>query len=192
MPIGDPDLVYLDEEADARLQAWTRPLPGNDLLAIRNKATVALFLGAGVIVAEGQSAVVGDLHPEAFPPYLRVPAHGNRDMRTVHLHDFSLDALSAWLVRRRTLPVSTDRLLSTGAGGRPIAVTTLGRIVRATLETVNVFAPDMSPRTLRNTFGRQALLAGHDRDDLSRLLRLTSNRTVDRLAGTTPDGDAAE
>ncbi|AOY97766.1 integrase (plasmid) [Cupriavidus sp. USMAA2-4] len=183
-PTSDPEPVYLDEEADGRLQAWTCPGVADDFLAVRNKAVVAMFLGAGITVAEGRAAVAADLHPEAASPYLRVPAHGSRDTRTVPLAAFSVTPLSSWLARRATLPIAGDLLFS-AAGGEPVAVMTFGRIVRAALSAIGVSAPDMSPRILRNTFARRALMAGHDRHDLSRLLGLASNRTVDRLTATT-------
>jgi integrase len=60
----------------------------------------------------------------------------------------------------------------------------LGRIVRDELAAVAIRVPDMSPRTLRNTYARRLLLAGQSNDDVMRALGLTSQRTVIRIRAT--------
>ena len=62
----------------------------------------------------------------------------------------------------------------------------LGRIVRDELLAIDVRLPDMSPRTLRNTFARRLLLVGRSNDDVMHLLGLTSQRTVIRIRATIP------
>lgn len=67
----------------------------------------------------------------------------------------------------------------------------LGRIVRDELLAIDIRLPDMSPRTLRNTFARRLLLAGKSNDDVMRALGLTSQRTVVRIRATlTPSPQA--
>lgn len=60
----------------------------------------------------------------------------------------------------------------------------LGAVVREALEAIGFRAPDMSPRVLRNTYARRQLLDGRSNFDVSRLLGLTSQRTVVRLRAT--------
>lgn len=62
----------------------------------------------------------------------------------------------------------------------------LGRIVRDELLAIDVRLPDMSPRTLRNTYARRQLLAGRSNDDVMQMLGLTSQRTVIRIRATIP------
>ncbi|AQV99412.1 integrase (plasmid) [Cupriavidus necator] len=186
-PEGEPEPIFLPEAADACLQAWVHPAPADDLSQLRSRAIVALFLGTGITVAEGCAAMVGDLHPEAAPPYLRVPAHGARDTRTVHLAPFAVPILAAWQQRRATLPIAGDLIFSMQTTGQAMTVKTLGVIVRAALEAIDFSAADMSPRILRNTFCRRQLLAGHARDDVSAMLGLASPRTCDRIAATIAD-----
>ncbi|WP_416047482.1 tyrosine-type recombinase/integrase [Cupriavidus basilensis] len=183
-PQDDPLPIFLPEDADARLQAHVQPHAGDDLPTLRSRAIVAFFLGTGVTVAEGRAAQVADLHPAAMPPYLRVPAHGARVTRTVHLDSFAVPILSAWLERRASLPYSGDLVFSLKASGMPITETSLGKIVRAALETIAFEAEDMSPRVLRNTFCRRQLLAGRSSEDVSKQLGLVSSRTCDRIAAT--------
>jgi len=183
-PEDEPTPIYLPEAADGRLQAWVQPTPGDDLAQRRRRAIVALLLGTGITVAEMRAAVTGDLHPAASPPYLRVPAHGARDTRTVHLEPFCVPILAAWLERRPTLPIAGNLIFSLQTNGQAMTVKTLGVIVRAALEAIDFSAADMSPRILRNTFCRRLLLAGQNRQAVSECMGLTSTRTCDRIAAT--------
>ncbi|EHP44196.1 integrase/recombinase [Cupriavidus basilensis OR16] len=183
-PQDDPLPIFLPEDADSRLQAHVQPHAGDNLPTLRSRAIVAFFFGTGVTVAEGRSAQVADLHPAAAPPYLRVPAHGARDTRTVHLDAFAVPILSAWIELRASLPYSGELLFSLQPSGIPIAEMSLGRIVRAALAMIDFEADDMSPRVLRNTFCRRQLLAGRSSEDVSKQLGLVSSRTCDRIAAT--------
>lgn len=64
----------------------------------------------------------------------------------------------------------------------------LGRIVRDELVAVDIRVPDMSPRTLRNTFARRLLLTGRSNDDVMQMLGLSSQRTVIRIRATISSG----
>ncbi|MGT2455147.1 tyrosine-type recombinase/integrase [Cupriavidus basilensis] len=183
-PQDDPLPIFLPEDADARLQAYVQPHADDDLIKLRSRAIVAFFLGTGVTVAEGRSAQIADLQPAVTPPYLRVPAHGARDTRTVHLAPFSVPILATWQARRATLPIAGDLVFSLKSSGTPITEISLGRIVRTALEAIEFEAEDMSPRILRNTFCRRQLLAGRPSDAVSKLLGLASSRTCDRIAAT--------
>lgn len=61
----------------------------------------------------------------------------------------------------------------------------LGALVREALEAIGFRAPDMSPRVLRNTYARRQLVAGRSNEDVSRLLGLSSHRTVVSHGGAT-------
>lgn len=184
-PDVEPAPQYLDADADARLQADLQS-PADDLAQLRNRAIVATFLATGITAAEARAARIVDLVPDASPPYLFVPAHGPRDARTVHLPDFALPVLRAWLTRRKTMPIEGDRLFTLTPDGRPITDMSFGRVVSAALEAIGGADAKMSPRTLRNTFGRRQLLAGRTREEVSQMLGLSSHRTCDRVAATIP------
>jgi len=62
----------------------------------------------------------------------------------------------------------------------------LGLAVRDEVLAIDIRLPDMSPRTLRNTYARRLLIAGRSNEDASRLLGFTSQRTVVRLRSTIP------
>ncbi|WP_414224545.1 tyrosine-type recombinase/integrase [Cupriavidus necator] len=184
-PDEEPAPQYLDPAVDQRLQAHLQS-PADDIASLRSRAIVATFLATGITAAEARTARMADLYPDAVPPYLFVPAHGPRGARTVHLPDFAVPLLRAWLTRRKTLPIEGDLLFTLRADGRPITDMSFGRIVSAALEAVGWSDADMSPRTLRNTFCRRQLLVGRSRDEVSQVLGLASHRTCDRIAATIP------
>lgn len=186
-PTDEPPPLFLAEDVDARLQDYVQPCAADDLTQLRRRAIVALFLGTGVTASEGRNATLHDLHPYAQPPYLRVPRKGPKMPRTVHLEAFAAAPLEAWLKARPQMGANGDRLFTLTSAGTPITDMSFGIIVRAALEAIAYGAPDMSPRILRNTYCRRALLQGMAADDVSRRLGLASNRTVDRMRSTIVD-----
>ncbi|MDX6008500.1 tyrosine-type recombinase/integrase [Cupriavidus necator] len=182
-PDQEPTPLFLTAAEDARLQAYLLS-PPDDVAGLRSRAIVAAFLGTGITAGEARAARLADLWPDATPPYLVVRAHGPRDARTVHLASFAVPILRAWSARRATLPLDGDLLFTLTPDGRPITDMSLGRIVATALAEIGFSGAEPSPRTLRNTFCRRQLLAGHSCDEVSQMLGLVSNRTCDRIAAT--------
>ncbi|SCU86681.1 Integrase/recombinase [Cupriavidus necator] len=189
-PDQEPAPLFLTEAEDARLQAYIQSIP-DDLAGLRSRSIVAAFLGIGITAGEARAARMADLWPDAAPPYLIVRAHGLRDARTVHLGRFAVSILRAWCARRATLPIDGDLLFTLTPDGRPITDMSFGRIVATALAEIGFAGAEPSPRTLRNTFCRRQLLAGHSRDEVSQMLGLASNRTCDRIAATLESDDRA-
>ena len=183
-PTDEPPPLFLAEDVDARLQDYVQPCAADDLTQLRRRAIVALFLGTGVTASEGRNATLHDLHPDAQPPYLRVPGKGPKMPRTVHLEAFAAAPLEAWLKARPQMSPNGDRLFTLTSAGTPVTDMSFGNIVRAAFDAIAYHAPDMSPRILRNTYCRRALLQGMAGDEVSRRLGLASNRTVDRMRST--------
>ncbi|AVA37675.1 site-specific integrase (plasmid) [Cupriavidus pauculus] len=178
----EPERLYLPEEVDARLQEFVRPLSGDNSVQLRCRAIVAFFLGTGVTAGEGRMTRVQDLHPATSPLYLHVPAKNQKSPRIIDLESFAIAPLSAWLAIRSKAPVYGDLLFTLKRTGTPITYMSLGKIVREAFDAIGFDAADMSPRILRNTYCRRALLQGLQREEITRRLGLSSNRTVDRLA----------
>nr|WP_244223011.1 tyrosine-type recombinase/integrase [Cupriavidus lacunae] len=190
-PDQEPTPQYLDAIEDVRLQNYLRS-PADDLATLRSRAIVATFLATGITAAEARAARLGDLYPEVRPPYLFVPAHGPRDARTIHLPKFAVPLLRAWRARRETLPIEGELLFTLKPDGRPITDMSFGRIVATVLYAIGLSAAEPSPRTLRNTFCRRQLLAGRSRDEVNRMLGLSSHRTCDRIALTIREDEALQ
>ncbi|MFM0047344.1 site-specific integrase [Paraburkholderia sediminicola] len=186
-PDDEPVPLFLDPAADIALQAHVQPDAGDDARATRNRAVVALFLGAGITAAELRATRGGEFLLDTVRPHLRVPKHGPRLERIVALPAFCTPALAAWHQHR---PASTEALLfpAPRTADKPTNDVLLGAIVRGALDAIGFAAPDMSPRVLRNTFARRHLLAGRTNEEVSRFLGLASQRTAVRLRATLPVG----
>ncbi|WER49414.1 site-specific integrase [Cupriavidus sp. WKF15] len=176
--------LFLPEEIDLRLQEFVRMDLDGDVASLRMRAVVGLFLGSGITAAEGRAAELGDLHLADDAPYLVVAAGRGKPARRVPLEGFSIDALNAWRARRRLLAIEGNLLFALRASGKPVTAMSLGNIVREAFGKIGYEAPDMSPRILRNTYCRRALLAGVPRERVSQLLGLSSNHTCDRILAT--------
>lgn len=180
--------LFLPEDVDLRLQDFVRTYRGSDVSGLRLRAVVALFLGAGVTAAEGRAATVHDLQFSCDAPYLRVAEGRGKPARTVPLEPFAVSALAAWKARREMLPIAGSLLFALRASGKPVTDMSLGNLVRDAFAEIGHEAPDMSPRILRNTYCRRALLAGVPRERVSQLLGLASNHTCDRILATIRKG----
>jgi integrase len=188
-PEDEPLPLFLDQAADERLQAWAIPSELDDSRVLRNRAIVALFLGAGISAAELRQARRCHVVVDGARPNVYVPKRGARDQRRVTLPQFALPALQRW----QDAQPSADNTLLFPAPGRSGAVNDvlLGAVVKDALDSIGFVAPDMSPRILRNTFARRQLLSGRSNEDTSRMLGLVSQRTVTRLRATISEAGSA-
>jgi len=95
-PEDEPEPLFLDTDADTALQGYVQPDAGDDARLCRNRAVVALLLGAGLTAAELRGARWRDVVIEGIRPQVSVPKRGTRLERTVALPPFSTPALAAW------------------------------------------------------------------------------------------------
>ncbi|WP_175948837.1 tyrosine-type recombinase/integrase [Burkholderia pyrrocinia] len=183
-PEDEPVPVYLLKADDHRLQESVATLDGLDERAIRNRAIVALLLATGITAQEIRQATTSDLDLSPARPHILIAKRGPREARRINLEDFARPVLERW--RNHTAAAASALLFPSPRAGGPMTDEMLGRIVRDELLAVDIRVPDMSPRTLRNTFARRLLLAGRSNDDVKDALGLTSQRTVIRIRATLP------
>ncbi|KWK06071.1 integrase [Burkholderia ubonensis] len=181
-PEDEPVPVYLLEADDLRLQAAIRTTDGLEDRALRNRAIVGLLLSTGITAQEIRQATALDLDLSPARPHILIPKRGARAARRINLEEFATPVLERW--RHHTITAASVLLFPSPRAGGPMTDEMLGRIVREELLAVDIRVPDMSPRTLRNTYARRLLLAGRSNDDVMGLLGLTSQRTVIRIRAT--------
>ncbi|ABO60021.1 MULTISPECIES: tyrosine-type recombinase/integrase [Burkholderia] len=190
-PDDEPVPIYLVEDDDHRLQASIRSIDGLDDRALRNRAIVGLLLSTGITAQEIRHTAAADLDLSPARPHLRIPKRGPREERRINIDEFAARALVSW--RNLSGTTGNPLLFPSPRAGGPMTDEMLGRIVRDELAAVAIRVPDMSPRTLRNTYARRLLLAGQSNDDVMRALGLTSQRTVIRIRATlAPSPQAAD
>ncbi|AOJ10002.1 tyrosine-type recombinase/integrase [Burkholderia mayonis] len=183
-PEDEPEPVYLQDIDDRRLQASIMAVDCVDDRALRNRAIVGLLLATGITAQEIRQATAADLDLSPARPHIRIPKRGARDARRVNVDTFAMQALSLW--QSRASAADSHLLFPSPRAGGPMTDEMLGRVVRDELLAIDVRLPDMGPRILRNTFARRLLIAGRNNDDVTRLLGLTSERTVVRMRATLP------
>jgi len=183
-PEDEPTPVYLSLVNDTRLQQLCRTPPDPTFKHLRNVAVVAAFLGAGISAAECRNLKVEDLNANGMRPDVYVEKRGPRIARRVPLDEFSINVLRDYYHARAAMPNAEGWLFVATASGKPMTDHTLGQCVRALLLTLHVTAADMSPRLLRNTYGRRHIHHGRSDEELSNLLGLSSHRTAARLRQT--------
>ncbi|KVK86634.1 tyrosine-type recombinase/integrase [Burkholderia sp. MSMB1498] len=181
-PEDDPAPVYFLEADDHRLQESVATLDGLDERATRNRAIVALLLSTGITAQEIRKAAADDLDLSSARPHILIPKRGPREARRINVDEFARPALTRW--RNDTATSPSALLFPSPRAGGPMTDEMLGRIVRDELLALDIRVPDMSPRTLRNTYARRQLLAGRNNDDVMHSLGLTSQRTVIRIRAT--------
>lgn len=180
----EPDPVFLDEAADAHLQAFVAHTPRRKPLEIRNIAAVALLHATGITSAEIRRTRRGDVVLDGARPQIAVAAHGVRKARGVPIAPFAVRAIDAWM--DAAPGDGSDLLFPLRAATGSFCEERLWRAVRGALDAIGFAGADRSPRVLRNTYARRLLLAGETNDDVSRLLGLTSDSTVVRIRATMP------
>jgi integrase/recombinase XerD len=184
-PDSEPDPLYLAAADDLRMQARVSDPAALDTLdprALRNRAIVALLLATGITAHELRAARRAHLTLDHAAPALDIAAHGARPARRVALAAFARPVLQRWIAQSTGGPAA--RLFPAPRAEGPMNDATLGLIVRDELDALGIHLPDMSPRVLRNTCARRALLAGVSGEAVSAALGLTSPRTIQRLIGT--------
>jgi len=187
-PEDEPTPVYVLEADNHRLQASIRAIDGLDDRALRNRAIVGLLLSTGITAQEIRQAAAVDLDMSPARPHLRIPKRGPRETRQINIDEFAKPTLTRW--QNSVVAAGSSLLFPSPRAVGPMTDEMLGRIVRDELLAIDVWLPDMSPRTLRNTFARRLLLAGRSNDDVMQLLGLTSQRTVIRIRATPPPTQA--
>jgi site-specific recombinase XerD len=183
-PEDEPTPIYLSSSDDKRLQEACRPVADATFKQLRNRAVVALFAASGVTAAESRRLRLEELTVDGPRPDVFIDKSGPRLARKVPLDAFSLDTLREYHRARSNLSCATDWLFVATAAGKPMKDDTLGQCVRAALDSLNITAADMSPRLLRNTYGRRHIHDGCTNEEISNLLGLSSHRTAVRLRQT--------
>ncbi|SOE97636.1 Site-specific recombinase XerD [Burkholderia sp. D7] len=183
-PEDEPRPFYLSEVDDKRLQVTCVARPDAPFKQLRSVAVVAMFLGTGITSAECRQLELDDLNVDGLRPDVFVKKRGPRIARRVPLDSFCIDVLREYVAARTLLAGSSKYLFIATATGKPMKDDTLGKCVKSALATIEVTAADMSPRLLRNTYGRRHIAAGCTNEQVSNLLGLSSHRTAARLRDT--------
>jgi site-specific recombinase XerD len=183
-PEDEPIPVFLSEANDKRLQAACVVPSDATFKQLRSVAIVSVLLGSGITAGECRSLQMADVDVDGIRPDVYVQKRGPRIARRVPLDGFAVDAVRAYRNARAAVGDENGLFFIATASGKPMKDDTLGKCVRLALTALDITAEDMSPRLLRNTYGRRHIVAGSTNEQTSNLLGLSSHRTAARLRQT--------
>lgn len=166
---------YLSEDS---AKAWRRR---------RDRAMMALMIGAGLTVAEVIELYIeniGDEDPTGSVPVTIWPVPGSEFSRkhVTMLRPFAVPEVARWIEEREKMNVAGRLLFPATARGGKVAAATLYRQVRATFAAAGIKLNREGGRTLRNTFAQRELEAGTSLGELGEYLGLHERRSVERYA----------
>jgi site-specific recombinase XerD len=148
----------------------------------RDRALVALFLGAGIKTGEARSLTVQAVC--AGSAWLTVEAVNPAFTRRTRLSPFAIATLDAWLDERRGAGLSGELLFPASPSGRPMHKATMLRCVDALIDAAGIAQARparASPQTLRNTFAAEQFEAGVDPEQVGQWLGLVRPISAHRL-----------
>lgn len=165
--------------SDNSAKAWRRR---------RDRAMMALMIGAGLTVAEVVELYIENIGEEDLAGSVPVtvwPAPGSEFGRkhVTMLRPFAVPEVSHWLDEREKMDVRGRLLFPAKTTGGKVAAATLYRQVRATFAAAGIKLNREGGRTLRNTFARRELEEGTTLDELGEYLGLNERRSVERYVG---------
>ncbi|MGN7982646.1 tyrosine-type recombinase/integrase [Burkholderia sp. 22313] len=127
----------------------------------RDRALVAVFLGAGVKTGEARVLTISCINTSGTS--LQIPSTHPDFARETHLASFAIALLEAWLVERKRQEIPGELVFPASHAGRPMHKATMLRAIDAIVESAGLTSSRTaraSPQTLRNTYAAE--LFEHD------------------------------
>lgn len=126
--------------------------------AQRNRAAVALHLGAGLTPAEARALRLGDVALQRTATAIHLPAAGRQAARHLPLPTWARRAMASWLQLRAELTIPGEQCLpSTRSSGKPWGKVSHHEGVKSVLQAAGLDAARWSAYGLRHSFALHAL-----------------------------------
>jgi site-specific recombinase XerD len=149
---------------------------------LRDRALVAVFLGAGVKTGEAAQLTI-DCYARGAP-YVTVDASNPMLIRQARLAPFAVDVLDRWIDERKVAGLSGALLFPAAPAGRPMHKATMLRAIDAVVAAAGIAesrAARASPQTLRNTYAAELFENGTDPERVGQWLGFQQMISVHRL-----------
>lgn len=159
--------------------------PAHTWQALRNRAAVALQLGAGLTPGDIRAARVDGVVCEGaravgLPWKIRVPAHGAISAREAPVAPWAGRLLRTWLDTRRALQVGGSVLFPAARDGRPWGKVAQYAAAKAVLEAAGVPDSEGGSFKLRHTFALRQLRRGAAPETVAQWLGLSDVAALTR------------
>ena len=152
--------------------------PAHTWQALRNRAAVALQLGAGLKPGDIRAATVDGVVCEGarvagLPWKIRLPQHGSIPAREAPIAPWAARLLRTWLDTRCALQVAGTALFPAARSGRPWGKVAQYGAAKAVLAAARVLDTDGGSFKLRHTFALRQLRRGTAPEQVARWLGLS-------------------
>lgn len=150
---------------DPANQAQAAGAPAHTWQALRNRAAVALQLGAGLTPGDIRAATVDGVVCEGarvagLPWKIRLPAHGSIPAREAPIAPWAGRLLRSWLDNRNALQMAGGALFPAARTGRPWGKVAQYAAAKAVLSSAGVPDTEGGSFKLRHTFALRQLRRG--------------------------------
>ncbi|TKC88357.1 phage integrase family protein [Trinickia terrae] len=156
--------------------------PGQRWREKRDRALIAVFLGAGLKTGEARSLTISCV--ETGKPWVTIEAANPAFTRRTRLSPFAVAILEAWLAERRLSELAGELVFPASPSGRPMHKATMLRAVDALIDTAGISqsrTARASPQTLRNTFAADLFESGASVELVGAWLGFAQVVSVNRL-----------
>lgn len=182
---NEPTGFLTRAERDALAAHVHAPLPALTMGAYwreaRDRALAAVFLGAGLKMAEAQAL---HLHGVLDGTHLLVEADDPRFSRRVRIARFTEASLETWLALRARAGIRGTLVFPAAPSGRPMHKATVLRAIDEQVAAAGIAATRearASPQTLRNSFAATLLEDGEAPERLAQWLGFSQPLSAQRL-----------
>ena len=151
--------------------------PPHSWQALRNRAAVALQLGAGLTPGDIRAAEVGGVCSDGarmagLPWKIALPAHGSTPAREAPIAPWAGRLLRTWLDTRSALQIGGSVLFPAARAGRPWGKVAQYGAAKAVLAAAGVADAEGGSFKLRHTFALRQLRRGSAPEQLARWMGL--------------------
>jgi integrase len=185
---------YLDAPSARKLVAWLidprraterESGDGGKWQGLRNRAAVALQLGAGLTPGDVRAALISGVITEGsrvagLPWKLRLPTHGAIAQREVPMAPWAARLLRQWVHQRGQQEIPGNLLFPATRSGREWGKVAHYNAARSVLVAAGIEDADGGSFLLRHTFAIRQLRRGTPPDEVSRWLGLTDPQPMRR------------
>ncbi|BCL75282.1 integrase [Jeongeupia sp. HS-3] len=184
---SNDDTGFLSRNECADLCAWLAvPVGADTELGLwrqqRDRALVAVLLGAGLKLAEAQRLTIDSL---AFlTPCILSLKRDDQPTRQVALQAFAVPHLNGWLIQRQHAGTAGDLVFPADLDGRMMHPATILRATRSQVAASGIATlhPErISPQTLRNSFAASLFEQGEAMTSVARQLGFVHSVSAERL-----------
>ena len=191
-PDADPLLEFLPASEARKLVTYlsaVRPgkaTEGQPWQEVRNRASVALMLGAGLTPGEVRALTLPDVVIDGgrlkhVPWKLRVDGNGNAPARETPLAPWAGQLLRHWLVLRAAQGIPGAMLFpSTKSSGKPWGKVAQYNAAKAVIQASGIAAVDGGSFRLRHTFALRQLRRGTAPEEVARWLGVSDPAVMAR------------